>query len=699
MNEQPIVGKKTSIRLEFIVGCIWFLVLGVIAALVASLFLVPGLNPFTPPPQPSPIILTNTVTVTSTRPPTLTPKPSATIPPSQTPTPTPAALDLNNTSQIKEIHKLGKGVIGQIVYSPDGSRIAVASSTGIRLHNAETLEIIAEFATDQWIASLAYSPDGKSVAAWLPDGSVSLWDTSTSELIKTFAAPSENGSIRVTADEMHNVTFSPDGQLLIAGHGDGSIHIWDIASGELRTTIKASETSIQGLAISADGKLLASAAMLEGAVRIWDAESGILIKELLFEGAPALNLNFSPDGSILVVSGAVFSKKKDSVESLVSLWSTQDWQETKTIQGEEGGASRIIFTPDGKNIVARIGSTLSIIEIETSIVTHTFIEQTGYVHTLAVTPAGNSIVSGADDGTLTIWDIASQTRFVSTHEYSDRINDMILSPDGNVLVTAYENGNISMWNAASQELIRTLNTGDSSPTCLAYSPDGVWLAAGFEDNSIHIWNSGDGIEAFKLEDHSGDINDLEFSSNGMFLASGSEDKTIRIWDMTDEAKMIQIIKDNSGQVLTVSFSADNAYLLGSTQEGEIKLWETTKWKQVYGLKENTFTLLSLISPDGQTFATADFSKLNVRRLILGDVLVEMETEQLGIESLAYSINGAILLTGDTEGLIKVWGSGNGFSYGELKAHNGGVERIIFVSDGKTLITGSRDGTVRFWNTR
>ncbi len=193
---------------------------------------------------------------------------------------------------IEETITLGKGVISQVVFSPDGNQIALSSSTGIWIYDAKSLKEISEFATDDWISSLAYSPDGKMIAAWYPDGSVGLWDVKTSTLQQTLKVESE-GNIRFTGDGLNNVAFSADGKVLASGHGDGSVHLWDTVRGELIRTIKGSETSIQGIAISPDGKLLASTAIFEGVVRVWDMESGELVKEVTITGSPMLSQLFT----------------------------------------------------------------------------------------------------------------------------------------------------------------------------------------------------------------------------------------------------------------------------------------------------------------------------------------------------------------------------------------------------------------------
>jgi WD40 repeat protein len=691
-----VSGKKSPIRLEFLVGCIWVVILAAIAGGVAALFLVPGLNPFTPQPTPTPVIPTDTPTPTATSASTPQPTFTAAFTPTETQIPTPAVIDLGNATTLAETGRLGRGVIGQIVYSPDSARIAVASSTGIRIHNARTLELLAEFASEDWVSSLAYSPDGKTIAAWLPDGSVSLWNSTTAKLVKTLSVPSEGGTIRVTADGLHNVTFSADGGTLAAGQGDGSIHLWDVSSGDLLMTIKGADTSIAGIAISPDGKFLASTALLEGRVRVWEVISGELAQEFSFEGSPALSVNFSPDSSLLAISGATIARNKETVNSLVSLWSASDWKKVREFKLEGGGASRVVFSPDSLVLAFRSGrSTLAIYDTGTGDLIREFIGHTGVIHALAYAPDGSTVISGGADGLLSVWDVTNAAQISFTQEYNDRLNDIAISPDGNTLVTASDNGGITLWNAQTRERIFSLTSPDSPPTSLAFSVDGRLLAAGFEDDSVHVWNAGDGSELFTLTGHEGDVNDVEFSPDGSLLASGSDDKTIIAWNMADGTQK-QKYEGYAGGVTHLAFTPDGIWLLGSSQEGEIKLWDVARGFTIYAVNENALSTITVISPDKRTYISTNLSKIKVRSLDKGNVLYEIESDQIGMESLAYSQDGAILISGGADGAAKVWGVNSAFPLGALEGHNGGIVRILFTPDKTTLITASFDGTVRYW---
>ena len=174
-----------------------------------------------------------------------------------------------------------------LAYSPDGRRLAAADAIGnVAIWNVAGGTLERTVSHGRPVLAIAYGPDGAIVATAGASGAIKLWQTSDGALVRTLDPP---------AAKTVGLVFRPDGRELISGGADGNIHFWDLGSGELRRTAKSAD-GVTSIAMSEDGRLLASSH--RGSVMIWDAQSGV--ERHRWQIGPAHGLvrqvMFSPEG-------------------------------------------------------------------------------------------------------------------------------------------------------------------------------------------------------------------------------------------------------------------------------------------------------------------------------------------------------------------------------------------------------------------
>ena len=155
--------------------------------------------------------------------------------------------------------RFGKGRIKQMQYSPDGTQLAVATDIGVWIYDARSgglLELLTGHRVG--VNSVVYSPDGNTIASgnW---HEIRLWDVTTGEHITTFEV-----------DAGRSIAFSPDGNTIASGSNGGTIHLWDIGTRQLKTTLSGHADIISSIAYSPDGNTTATASK-DHTVRLWDA--------------------------------------------------------------------------------------------------------------------------------------------------------------------------------------------------------------------------------------------------------------------------------------------------------------------------------------------------------------------------------------------------------------------------------------------
>ena len=237
--------------------------------------------------------------------------------------------------------RLGQGTVLDIQYSLDGTRLAVGGSAGIWLYDARIHEI-ESLLTDytQPIYSVAFSPDGRTLAGCGPDGTILLWDISTGTLRHTLY-----GYWRGSVD---SIAFSPDGQTLASGSSGATVRLWDVATGTLQQALEDPRNPMHGVrsvAFSPDGRTLASGSS-DATVRLWDVATGTLQQALERPGNLMHGVNsvaFSPDGRTLA----------NPSDATVRLWDVATGTLQQALESREGRlVNSVAFSPDGQTLAS-----------------------------------------------------------------------------------------------------------------------------------------------------------------------------------------------------------------------------------------------------------------------------------------------------------------------------------------------------------
>jgi WD40 repeat protein len=403
------------------------------------------------------------------------------------------------------------------------------------------------------VNSVAFSPDGLTLASASNDETIRLWDAATGQPTAT---------LKGHTDWVRAVAFSPDGRTLATASNDETVRLWDATSGQPTATLKGHTGDVNSVAFSPDGLTLASAS--NDTVRLWDAATGQPTATLKGHTDWVRAVAFSPDGRTLATA---------SNDETVRLWDATSGQPTATLKGHSGDVNSVAFSPDGLTLAAAgpIG-TVWLWDASTGGSIRTFEARTFGVYSVAFSPDGRTLATGGFVGAVRLWEATTGQSIETLVGHANEVNSVVFSPDGRTLATASNDKTVRLWDATTGHPIRTLEGHTGWVYSVAFSPDGRTLATASNDKTVRLWDATAGHPIRTLEGHTGRVNAVAFSPDGRTLATASNDHTVRLWDPTT-GHPIRTLEGHTGRVNAVAFSPDGRTLATASNDKTVRLWD------------------------------------------------------------------------------------------------------------------------------
>ncbi len=513
------------------------------------------------------------------------------------------------------IARIGKGSLGKVNFSPDGSKLAVSTSIGIWFHDPQTgkeLELLRR-TNITYPYAFAFSPDGNIIAIGIREkkrkssGSirypVELWNV-TSEKEKEMPL----GHLH----RVKSIAFSPDGNYVASVGGFANTErIWNTLTGESISIKRMHAKGVNLVLFSLDGPTFATVGY-DNAAYLWDGKTGNHKITLTGHSEQVSSVTYSPDSKTIATR---------SYDGTIRLWDATTGNHKNTLTSNKESVRAVVYSPDGDTIVSGKGNgDIELWDTRTMKLKSALTGHTESINSVAYSPDGKTIATASRDKTVRLWDAATgKTKTILTG-YME-INAAAYSPDGKTIVTGSRDGKVQVWEAKTADMKNTF-TGSGRIARVAYSPDGNTIAVAKPYDKVFLLDAQTGkrkatlkhfglIDAIfnVIQDREYSFSSMAYSPDGRTIVTGldcytHEKGTLYLWNART-GKRKRVIYKGPGAVRTVVFSEDGKKIIATGDwSKKTRVWDAKTGKELRATPADipSGSKRLIHSPDGTTTA-------------------------------------------------------------------------------------------------
>jgi WD40 repeat protein len=625
-------------------------------------------------------------------------------------------------------------------FSPDGKVLTTAGVKSLRMWDMTTGKLLREIADNYHVSQIFCSPKGRFLAT-RGDKSINLRDPNTGQILHSIST------------SMWPSAFSPDDKLLVTtGSRDGSVDLWETATGKQVISLKGHKEGVLSPAFTSDGMTLFTMDFGKK-VCLWNVATATLRKSFNMQVPQWRTLRLSPDGQTLAVASG----------KTVSFWDTETGEErTKLKRDLLPQGYGMAFTPDGKIFAtarseswADLGQ-ISLWNARTGELIRSFPAPARAMIGLEFAPDNRTLLSSAGGTRLHLWDTQTGRELFVTSCYDDMIRSLAFTHDSKQVISMADN-TVRLWDVSTGRQVRVVAHTPHGGSGLSLTRDGLAvLSGGYTRLRLNDLATGKELKFLALDEDPDNLppptsslpghsaHHVGLAADGRTAVSVSSQTrqmrpnafgTVNVVDVWDVASGKAVARRELGYGHEVNFIglapgvrtlAISVSSLPPLQEKiqrdesntyQVLIQDVLTGRNIVTLPQpDSYSRHDAFSPDGRTLVTTTNTVKNTAQgseigpatfhfweLATGkdrfSFQITEASRQHGFAQMAFLPGARILATIRYDGTIQLWDAVTGKELFRRTGSDSYVSALAVSHDGKFLVTGHQDSTILVWDLR
>ncbi len=593
-----------------------------------------------------------------------------------------------STAQCVHTYKGHKRTVTTVKITPDGNFILSGSSDKtLRLWDSNTGECCQIFeGHKKAVNAVEISSDGEFAVSGSADMTLRVWNLTTGHCTNTL-----KGRAHVTA-----ITETPDGHAVIVGKSGGVLQLRDLKTMTCQQVFQGHKKQVTSAVMTIDGRFIVSAGE-DGTIRLWDCATTKCLRTFGIHQGHLTSVAVTPNGQAMLSGGPdgilrIWNLEPNALHYEASIhacrqhghkeleaskehfqkllyWAHSSW-ETKKVTAAYRYLTQARAVPGYERasaalaLNAKLGTALPRKHLREGWFVHTLHGHKKGISAVAVTPDGRFAISGSQDATLRLWDVASAECVRIYKGPEQNITAVAITPDGRFVVSGSEDKTLHLWDIKSAKCLRTYTGHTQRITTLAIFPYGRFILSGSDDRTMRLWNPATAkcLQTFKGARKN--ITAMAIAPDNQFFVSGTEDGMLAVWNLTtvkhsktfQGAKPVQSFKAHQRGITTAAVTSDGRFILSGSKDATLRLWNPGTAKNLITFKGHLDTVTGVtITPDARfALSGSDDKTLRLWDILTGAALWIFEGHQKEVKAVAMTPDARFAISGGDDTTLRIW---------------------------------------------